>query len=158
MKLEKTVLSLSQSSRSHVAKILNQQLANLFDLYSQVKQAHWNVRGKGFYESHLLFDRIAESIEGELDALAERITTLGVPALGTVRLAATSSEVKELATGFNSPAVFIKELAERAGQAANRCRQAISDIDEIDDDASEDLLTGILRTLDQSTWLLEASK
>ena len=48
--------SLPAETRAQVAAILNQSLADLSDLYSQTKQAHWNVRGRLFYSLHKLFD------------------------------------------------------------------------------------------------------
>ena len=52
--------------------LLNQELADTSDLYSQTKQAHWNVKGIHFYQLHLLFDELAEKRQGEADELAER--------------------------------------------------------------------------------------
>src|SRR5262245_24639289 len=63
--------------REKVVTILNQTLADLSDLYSQTKQAHWNVRGRQFYSLHKLFDELAETVEGHIDPLAERIPALG---------------------------------------------------------------------------------
>ncbi|HEU0293617.1 MAG TPA: ferritin-like domain-containing protein [Anaerolineales bacterium] len=35
-------------------KLLNQELADMSDLYSQTKQAHWNVKGEQFIALHNL--------------------------------------------------------------------------------------------------------
>jgi starvation-inducible DNA-binding protein len=43
----------SEMSESIIA-LLNQQLADTFDLYSQTKQAHWNVKGDQFFQLHEL--------------------------------------------------------------------------------------------------------
>src|SRR5215510_12569066 len=51
--------------------LLNQQLADTFDLYSQVKQAHWNVKGMHFLQLHLLFDELAKSLIEYVDLIAE---------------------------------------------------------------------------------------
>ena len=61
--------------------LLNQQLADTFDLYSQVKQAHWNVKGPQFIALHELFDRLAEELQAYVDLIAERATALGGKAL-----------------------------------------------------------------------------
>ncbi|MEH2160624.1 MAG: ferritin-like domain-containing protein [Nostoc sp.] len=44
---------------------------------TQIKYTHWNVKGKDFYQMHLLFDEIATEVEEFIDLIAERITTLG---------------------------------------------------------------------------------
>ena len=50
-----------------MVSLLNQQLADTFDLYSQVKQAHWNVKGPQFIALHELFDRLAEELLAYVD-------------------------------------------------------------------------------------------
>ena len=40
-----TRVDLSAASREQLVAVLNQQLADTFDLYSQTKQAHWTSRG-----------------------------------------------------------------------------------------------------------------
>ncbi len=84
-----------QRTRSTMIALLNQQLADTFDLYSQTKQAHWNVKGVQFYQLHLLFDQVAESIFEYVDMIAERVTALGGYARGTARMAAADSRLTE---------------------------------------------------------------
>ena len=47
--------SVPSKARESSVALLNQALADLGDLYSQTKQAHWNVRGKNFYSHHLFW-------------------------------------------------------------------------------------------------------
>ena len=56
---------------------MNQHLADTFDLMSQTKFAHWNVKGPNFIALHKLFDELAETLEGHVDEIAERATALG---------------------------------------------------------------------------------
>ena len=53
---------LAAATRGKMAALLNQQLADTFDLYSQIKQAHWNVKGPQFIALHELFDKLAEGV------------------------------------------------------------------------------------------------
>jgi starvation-inducible DNA-binding protein len=84
---------LSREVRGQMVALLNQQLADTFDLYSQTKQAHWNVKGAQFTPLHELFDKLAEELANHADAIAERATALGGLALGTVRLSAAKLAV-----------------------------------------------------------------
>ncbi len=45
-----TRIDLSEKTRTAMVKLLNQQLADTFDLYSQIKQSHWNVKGMDFMQ------------------------------------------------------------------------------------------------------------
>ena len=68
--------SLDVKNKEALIKLLNQQLADTFDVYSQVKQAHWNVKGMQFYALHTFFDTLASELLGYVDMIAERATAL----------------------------------------------------------------------------------
>lgn len=72
-----TRIDIPVEMRSQVNILLNQSLATAIDLKTQIKYAHWNVKGKDFYQLHLLFDEIASEVEEFIDLIAERIATLG---------------------------------------------------------------------------------
>jgi len=63
--------SLSEKDRVELIPMLNTTLASLIDLYTQVKQAHWNVKGQGFFAVHELLDDVAEQVEEHVDIVAE---------------------------------------------------------------------------------------
>ena len=59
-------------------------VADLLDLYSQTKHAHWNVKGQDFIALHKLFDEINEAVEDYVDDIAERAVQLGGVVPGTM--------------------------------------------------------------------------
>ena len=81
---------LSASTRKKVIRLLDQLVADSSDLRSQVKHAHWNVKGPNFIGLHKMFDEFVEGLEDYIDVIAERATALGVrhPAARTLRMAA----------------------------------------------------------------------
>ncbi len=60
----KTKIDLSEKVRRNVAVILNDRLAYAIDLQSQIKQAHWNVKGPNFIALHELFDKLSRCRAG----------------------------------------------------------------------------------------------
>jgi starvation-inducible DNA-binding protein len=151
-----TAVDLSAATRVAMIGLLNQELADTSDLYSQTKQAHWNVKGIHFYQLHLLFDQLAEKRQGEADELAERATELGGYALGTVRMAAASSRLPEIPTSIDAGVDYVQALVERYGIHANTMRDAIDKADEAGDKDTADLFTEISRELDKDLWFLQA--
>jgi starvation-inducible DNA-binding protein len=97
-RLYPTRIDIPTDARKQIVVLINQTLAATSDLKSQVKQAHWNVKGSDFYQLHELFDEIAGEIEEYVDMFAERITALGGYAMGTVRMAAENSILPEYPT------------------------------------------------------------
>src|SRR6187399_1384718 len=76
---------LPETTRTKICELLNARLADAIDLQTQMKQAHWNVKGPSFIALHELFDENNEDVEGYVDDLAERAVQLGGVAEGTVR-------------------------------------------------------------------------
>src|ERR687884_1263650 len=113
-----TRIDLPADKREKLVALLNQQLADTFDLYSQTKQAHWNVKGAQFYALHELFDRLAGELEGYVDLIAERATALGGLAEGTVRLSAANSRLAEYPAEVTDSLPTVEALAERYADLA----------------------------------------
>ena len=68
-----TKIDIPAETRTKVIGLLSQQLADTLDLFTQIKQAHWNVKGIHFIALHELFDKLAEETEDYVDDMAERI-------------------------------------------------------------------------------------
>jgi starvation-inducible DNA-binding protein len=150
-----TRIDLDEDTREQLAKLLNQRLADTSDLYSQVKQAHWSVRGTDFWQLHELYDAVADAIEPWIDEVAERITTLGGIALGTVRCAALSSSLDEFPPETSEGMETVSLVADRLAAYAAATREAIDNADELDP-TTADLLTDISRVVDKQLWFVEA--
>jgi starvation-inducible DNA-binding protein len=155
-KLHKTSIDLDSETREQIVTLLNQQLADTFDLYSQTKQAHWNVKGAQFFQLHELFDKLAAETLVYVDDIAERVTTLGGTALGTSRMAAAASRLAEYPTNVIGSQESVKALVERYANLAASTRAAIDASDNLGDADTADLFTGVSRGLDKSLWFLEA--
>lgn len=153
--LSKSRNSMPQKDRAAMCALLNHALADLSDLSSQVKQAHWNVKGPQFIALHELFDKLHGELSAPIDDVAERVTSLGGFARGTVRMDAGASRIKELPQVTDAVAL-LAALADRYASVGARIREAIEEADDADDVGTEDLLTGIVRTLDKGLWFLEA--
>jgi starvation-inducible DNA-binding protein len=151
-----TRIDLDKEVRASVIELLNARLADVFDLYSQTKQAHWNVKGPQFMMLHELFDEFAAELLEYADTIAERATALGGAAFGTVRLAAAASSLAEFpADAFEGMAV-VAALADRYAAFGASVRAAIDTADEAGDADTADLFTGVSRGIDKSLWFLEA--
>jgi len=151
-----TRIDLAGDRRARLIALLNQHLADTFDLYGQSKQAHWNVKGPQFHQLHELFDKLAAQVEDDIDLIAERVTALGGTALGTVRLAAGASRLTEYPLDADGSMQHVEALAERFAALAATTRAAIDAAEALGDADTADLFTGVSRGLDKGLWFLEA--
>jgi starvation-inducible DNA-binding protein len=151
-----TRIDISAEIRSQVNLLLNQSLATAIDLKTQIKYAHWNVKGNNFYQLHTLFDEIASEVEEFIDLIAERITALGGEALGTARIAAERSELPEYPFDAVDGMDHVAVLADRLAIYAKTLRQNIGKTDDLGDMNTNDLFIEISRAIDKRLWFLEA--
>lgn len=149
-------IHLADDTKSKVIEILNARLADAIDLKTQVKHAHWNVKGIHFFQLHELFDSIAGHLDDQADLIAERVTQLGGVANGTARQVAKESSIKEYDLNATKGEDHVKALVQRLGTLANAARSAIDQTGKLGDQATADIFTEITRAADKDLWFLEA--
>jgi len=154
--LQPTLNDLPEKARKRGVDLLNQQLADLFDLHSQVKQAHWNIKGPNFIALHKLFDKVADEVSELTDKVAERAVQLGGIALGTARVAAEHTRLPEYPLDITASADHIEALSTALSGCAKAMRKAIEEAEDFGDIATSDLFTEGVRLLDQYVWMVEA--
>jgi len=147
---------LPQETREQMIALLNQHLADTSDLYSQTKQAHWNVKGPNFIGLHELFDKIAEAVEGYVDDIAERAVALGGTAEGTTQAVASKTTLPAYPVGAQKWSNHVEGLSSALATFGSHVREAIGTSDDLGDEVTADLFTAISREVDQYTWFVEA--
>lgn len=151
-----TRIDIPESTRNKVIQMLNESLAGCLDIWTQAKQAHWNVKGKDFYQLHLLFDDVAEALYEPIDMIAERITALGGVAHGTARNAAENSFIPEYPnTEKMNEEDHLNALADRLAKFGKHLRDSAKQISE-DDQDTNDLYIEVSREVDKKLWFVEA--
>ncbi len=155
-KIYQSKIDIRLEDREPLVELINRQLADTFDLYSQAKQAHWNVKGINFFQLHELFDALAASIEPYVDMLAERVTALGGVAMGTVRMAAAQSTLSEYPSNISTGDEHLRVMTDRVAAYAKSTREALRHAGELNDPTTEDLFTEISREVDKNLYFLEA--
>lgn len=151
-----TSVDIPEANRNAMIALLNQQLADTFDLFSQTKQAHWNVKGPNFYQLHELYDELAAALLPHIDALAERATALGGFAMGTARMAVASSRLQDYPQDAVNDLENVKALAQCYAAVAASTREAADQAEQQEDMDTNDLLIQVSRDLDKFLWFLEA--
>jgi starvation-inducible DNA-binding protein len=151
-----TRIDIVEASREELVQLLNARLADTFDLYSQLKQAHWNVKGSDFIQLHKLYDDVAESVLEYVDMIAERATSLGGLALGTARMAAAASTLDEYPVGAVEGMDTVSAIADRLATYGASVRAGIDAAVDLHDQDTADLFTEVSRAVDKHLWFVEA--
>jgi starvation-inducible DNA-binding protein len=147
---------LSEDVRTQAIELLNARLADAIDLATQIKQAHWNVKGPNFMALHELFDKINEDVDDYVDDIAERAVQLGGVAEGTARMAAQRSSLDEYPRNTVDGRSHVNALSSVLAVFGKSARLAINTANDFGDLDTADLFTEISRGIDKWLWLVEA--
>ena len=154
--LHETRIDIEENARAAAVGVLNARLADAVDLATQMKQAHWNVKGESFIALHELFDAVHGAVQGHVDDLAERITALGGTAEGTAAAAAAGSTLPAYPLDIRGGGAHVDAVSTALSAFGKQIRAAVREAADIGDDGTEDLLIGISRDIDKNLWLVEA--
>ncbi|MCI0430251.1 MAG: DNA starvation/stationary phase protection protein Dps [Rhodospirillales bacterium] len=154
--MHRTRNDLPDNVRSAAIELLQARLADVVDLGSQAKQAHWNVKGPQFIALHELFDKIASEVAEYTDLIAERIAALGGIAEGTAAVAAERSTLPRYPLEIVEGAKHVEALASVLAVFGKAARAGIDQAAAIGDQDTADLFTEVSRGIDKSLWLVEA--
>jgi starvation-inducible DNA-binding protein len=147
---------LSATTREKAIELLNARLADCIDLQTQVKHAHWNVKGPNFIALHKLFDEINDSVEEYVDEIAERAVQLGGIAHGTARTVAKRSGLTEYPAAAVDGMEHVLALSSALAAFGKSVRKAIDESNDLNDLDTADLFTEVSRGIDKWLWFVEA--
>lgn len=152
----KTKNDLPAKTRKSVSDLLQDRLVDAIDLQTQLKQAHWNIKGPHFIGLHELFDKINEDVEDYVDNIAERAVQLGAIVQGTARATAKGSSLKEYPLTITRDLDHVDAVSDALAAFGKNVRAAIDQADKLDDADTADLFTEISRGTDKWLWFVEA--
>ena len=148
---------LPEAARKSISDTLNARLSDGLDLHSQIKVAHWNIKGPQFAALHPLFETFALALGDFNDSIAERAVTLGGRAYGTVRHAAQNSKLPEYPQDTTRDLDHVKLLAERIEKYLDGAKAARESVQAQNDSDTSDLLSAIITDFEKHAWFLRAS-
>ena len=148
---------LPEKARTDIAETLNARLADGLDLHSQIKVAHWNIKGPQFAALHPLFETFAVGLANFNDTIAERAVTLGAKAYGTARHVAKVSKLPDYPQETTRDTEHVKLLVERFETYLAGLRASRTVAEQNGDTDTEDMLTLVVTEFEKNAWFLRAS-
>jgi len=148
-------IALSLDARSESCTLVNQILADTIILYHLYKKHHWMMRGHTFYQLHLLLNKHASEQIELIDAMGERVQTLGGVAIADPRHVAEVTKIKRPPNGVEEVPVMLSQLLEAHELIIGELREAIDKTAANQDSGTNDLLVSqVLRTNELQVWFL----
>lgn len=140
-----------------VTTYLNNLVATQGLFYIKLHQAHWYIKGAGFFELHVKLEEYYDELTEHMDALAERLLQLGGEPYSTLKEFIEHSSISEAPGDKHLPR---NEMIESVVTDFEKLREDVSRgielFDEAGDDVTVDILTEQKTFVDEVIWMLWA--
>jgi starvation-inducible DNA-binding protein len=150
-----TAPGLDEADAAQVRDSLQNRLVALIDLQLTLKHIHWNVVGPSFIGVHEMLDPQHAAVSEMVDAVAERIATLGGQPLGTPSAVVDGRTWDDYALDRALTHEHLSALDSVYVGVIEDHRKAIKLAGDIDP-VSEDLLIGQTNQLELFHWFVRA--
>ncbi|MGH2393685.1 MAG: Dps family protein [Candidatus Limnocylindria bacterium] len=143
--------------RDAIVNILNTLLADEYVLYTKTRNYHWNVVGPQFNDLHKFFEGQYEELNDIVDEVAERATTVGGKALGTLIEFTKTTRLREQAREYPDARGMIGDLLADHETVIRQLRaDAVTVMDKHGDAGTNDFLTGLMEQHEKMAWMLRS--
>jgi len=136
-------------------KQMNLLIANWTTMYTKLHNFHWYVKGHNFFTLHVKFEELYDEAAGYIDDIAERLISIGGKPVATLRESLELATIKE-AAGNETPDQMVAAIVADFEVLDKELREGMSIAEEAGDEATSDLLLGVVSTLEKHRWMLNA--
>lgn len=146
---------MSAPDADRINELLQGRLTALIDLELTLKHIHWNVVGPAFIGVHQMLDPQVDAVRLMVDAVAERIATLGGMPVGTPGYVATHRSWQDYSILRATTMEHLGALDVVYSGVVKDHRATVEALDDLDL-VTQDLLIGHLDQLEQFQWFIRA--
>ena len=148
-------IGLKKEDSGKIAKKLNILLANYSIFYQNTRGAHWNIKGEDFFTLHPKFEELYDNLILKIDAIAERILTLGFTPehnYSEYLKSATIPESKEVSNGTKCVENILTSF-----QTVIQLQRELLDISgDSGDEGTNSLMSDYITEQEKEVWMYSA--
>lgn len=148
-------LNLDKDKIKATAKELDTLLADYHLYYQKLRNFHWNIVGRSFFDLHIKFEELYEDAKLKVDEIAERILTLRFQPVSNYSDYLKISNLKESPSEMKD-IEMVKTLLKDHETILKQMRKVIKNADEAGDEGTIDLIGGYIADVEKTSWMLDA--
>lgn len=148
-------LNLNKKENEKTVKELNTLLADYHVYYQKLRNYHWNVVGKSFFNLHVKFEEMYNDAKLKIDEIAERILTLRYQPVSNLSDYLNMASIKETKSDLTDTKM-VENLITDHGIIITQMRAVVNVAGEAGDEGTIDLIGAYIRELEKTSWMLDA--
>ncbi|BAX80726.1 MAG: Dps family protein [Labilibaculum antarcticum] len=130
-------------------------LANYQVYYQNLRNFHWNVGGKEFFELHAKFEELYVDASDKVDEVAERILTLEGHPLGNFSDYVAISTIQE-ANSNCAGTDMVQQIIQSHNVLIEKVKEVIVEANENGDEGTLDILPAYVSYFEKLNWMFRA--
>ncbi len=143
----------SEATRTKSSKHLQQTVVDLFSLFNDFKEAHWNLNGPLYLPLHEYYQTQADTYRKYADVFAERNLSLGYSIDGRYRTIAATSTLPDMPGGYITDNGSLQLLIDRLTVFQKETYQDMRDVND-SDPVTSNKYQDLLYDVDHTLWQL----
>ena len=148
-------LNMNEKKITPVVVELNTLLAEYNVYYQKLRNFHWNIRGKAFFDLHNKFEELYSDARLKIDEIAERILTLNFRPLSRMKEYLEISKIEESSNDL-SDSEMVAMIVNDHKMLTKQMRIVLEHASNANDEGTIDLLGAYIRELEKASWMLSA--
>jgi starvation-inducible DNA-binding protein len=148
-------LNINEEKVTPIVIELNTLLADYHLYYQKLRNFHWNIMGRNFFDLHEKFEELYEDARTKIDEIAERILTLRYHPLSNLTEYLQTSNIKESKSNLDD-VTMVSEILEAHKILLAQMTRAAEEANKIGDEGTIDLIGAYIRELEKTSWMLNA--
>ncbi|MDC6351549.1 DNA starvation/stationary phase protection protein [Zeaxanthinibacter sp. PT1] len=148
-------LNISEEKLLPVVVELNTLLADYHLYYQKLRNFHWNILGRNFFDLHEKFEELYSDARIKIDEIAERILTLRYHPMSNYTEYLKTSNIEESTRNLRDTEM-VEEILEAHGILLKQMSKVVSEADAISDEGTIDLIGAYIREMEKTSWMLDA--
>lgn len=150
-------IGLTEEQRQGVVDLLNQDLSDAYLLIIKTKKYHWDVVGPQFRTLHQLWEEHYEALAMNIDAIAERVRSLGGYPVGTAEGFLKHATLREHPGDLPNANEMVARLVSDHEHVIRSLRDHVAQCGEkYGDEGTADFLTGLMEQHEEMAWMLRS--
>ena len=145
-------LGLPKEKTQKIVEGLNTLLATYSVQYMNTRGFHWNIKGKAFFELHIKFEEIYNSLVIQIDEIAERILTLEGTPLHSYSDNIKYSQIKEQ-TNVTDGSQGLQYILDGYKTILSLQREVLALANEIDDEGTASQMGDYITAQEKEVWM-----
>ena len=148
-------LNLDKEKTNNTVNELNILLADFHLYYQKLRNFHWNIVGKSFFDLHVKFEEMYDDTKLKVDEIAERILTLRYQPTSNLSEYLKLSNIKESKASL-CDGDKIDTLIDHHTILLKQMKTVVDAAGKAEDEGTIDLIGAYIRELEKTTWMLDA--